>query len=401
MNLPSNNIIFLVIILVACLAGVSSDIYAPSIPAIASDLGTSIDDVQFSMAIFMLGISLSQLFYGPLSDGIGRKTPLLVGLVMTILGSCICLWASTISILIFGRFIQGIGAGAGTSLWRSIFRDRFKGDLLAKYGSYLSIAIIFIVPAAPTLGGYLQTYGGWRSNFIFLLAYSIVTFAVVALLFKETSIHHHKDRLTIRFYKESFGQLLKSPIFMGYSLCTFLTYGAFFSWFVVGPVLLIKIIGLTPVEFGWITFIVGGGSMALASLINGKLVTRVGSHFMLRMGWFLMIISGILMLSLKFIYGINSYVIVGPIIIFYFGSTLIWPSAFAGAFGPFDKIAGYAGALYSFMQIGGAALMGALIAFLPDTDQIPLSLIFIIPPILALIILEKIIIPQEKLLKQP
>lgn len=398
--MPSNNIILLVIILVACLTGIASDIYAPSIPAIASDLGIPIDDVQFSMAIFMFGISLSQLVYGPLSEGIGRKVPLLVGLVIATLGSLICLTASTITILIVGRFIQGVGAGAGASLWRSIFRDCFKGHQMVKYGAYLSIIATFIVPAAPTLGGYLQTYGGWRSNFIFLLGYCIVAFLIVAVIFKETNVHHHKDRLTFRFYKKSFGQLLTSPIFMGYCLCTFLCYGAFFSWFVVGPVLLIKIIGLTPVEFGWITLFVGGGSMALASLINGKLVTRLGSHFMLRCGWSLMIIAGVLMLSLKFTCGINAYIIVGPIALLYFGSTFIWPSAFAGAFAPFGKIAGYAGALYSFMQIGGAALMGALIAFLPDTDQVPLSLIFIIAPILAWVIFEKIIIPQEKLIAQ-
>jgi len=339
------------------------------------------------------------LFYGPLSDGIGRKPPLLVGLVITTLGSLICLTAPTITILIFGRFIQGIGAGAGASLWRSIFRDRFKGELLAKYGSYLSIIGTFIVPAAPTLGGYLQTYGGWRSNFIFLLGYSLVAFTTVALIFKETSVHHHKDRMTFRFYKESFGQLLKSPIFMGYAFCTFLTYGAFFSWFVVGPVLLIKIIGLTPVEFGWITLLVGGSSMATASIVNGRMVTRVGSHFMLRLGWFLMILSGSLMVGLHLLYGINTSIIVCPIILFYFGATLIWPSVFAGAFAPFGKIAGYAGALYSFMQIGGAAVMGAFVALLPDTNQAPLGLIFISCPALAWIIFEKVVVPQEKLSK--
>lgn len=393
--MKSSPLLLTIIVLIACLAGVSSDIYAPSIPAITVDLKTTIDDTQYSMAIFMLGISLSQLIYGPLSDAIGRKGPLITGLLITVVGSFICLTATSISILIAGRFIQGIGAGAGASLWRSIFRDCFSGNLLAKYGAYLSIIIIFVVPAAPTLGAYLQTYFGWRSSFVFLIAYSLITLAIVVCLFKETSIHHHKDRMSLEFFKKSFGQLLKSRIFMGYSLCTFLSYGAFFSWFVVGPVLLIKIVGITPIEFGWITLFGGGISMASASLLNTRIITKVGNAFMLRLGWSLMIIAGMLMLLLRIIYGINTLVIVGPMILFYFGATLIWPSVFAGAFTPFGKIAGYAGALYSFMQIGGAAVLGTLVAYLPDSDQIPLALIFITAPALAWLIFEGVVRPHE------
>jgi Bcr/CflA subfamily drug resistance transporter len=377
--------------LVACLAGVSSDIYAPSLPSISEDLHTPIDDVQLSMAIFMLGISISQLIYGPLSEGLGRKLPLLIGLAINILGSIICFMTPSITMLILGRFIQGLGAGAGASLWRSIFRDCFTGDLLAKYGSYLSIGIIFIVPAAPTLGGYLQTYFGWRANFLFLLGYSVATIAIVAFLFKETSSHHHKDRLSYTFFKQSFGTLLLSPIFMGYTMCTFLSYGAFFSWFVAGPVLLIEVIGISPVEFGWITFFVGGGAMATASIVNGKLVTNLGATFMLRIGWSIMILAGTIMLGLKLLYGINIFIIVAPMILFYFGATLIWPSVFSGAFAPFGKIAGYTGALYSFMQIGGAAIIGGLVTFLPDTDQVPLSILFICAPALAWIVFEVVV----------
>ena len=103
------------------------------------------------------------------SEGIGRKIPLIGGLIIIFVGSLVCLYASTIETLLVGRFIQGIGAGAGASLWRSIFRDSFRGDQLAKYGSYLSIFMIFIVPASPTLGGYLEEWFGWHSCFYFRL----------------------------------------------------------------------------------------------------------------------------------------------------------------------------------------------------------------------------------------
>ena len=136
--------------------------------------------------------------------------------------------------------------------------------------------------------------------------------------------------------------------------------------------------------------------MILAGLVNGKLVVKYGTHFMLRLGWALMFIAGSLMMALKFIYGINTVAIVAPAILFYFGSTLIWPSIFAGAFAPFGKIAGYAGALYSFMQLGGGAAISALISYLPETDQLPLASIFIVCSALAWIMFELVVLSRNE-----
>ncbi len=170
---------------------------------------------------------------------------------------------------------------------------------------------------------------------------------------------------------------------MGYSLCVLLSYSAFFAWFVTGPVLLIKIVGISPVTFGWITMFGVGCATMLASYLNGKLVSRTGMHFMLRVGWSIMIIAGVLMLAGKYLIGINATVIVIPVILFFFGAAFIWPNAFADAFIPFGKIAGYAGALYGSMQIVGGAAISGLVAHIPTYNQIPLALIFIIPSILA------------------
>src|SRR5687767_13480962 len=134
--MSSRAVTFFVLILAVCLTQFASDVYAPAIPAIARSLGTSINDVQYSMSTYMFGAATSQLFYGPISEGIGRKIPMVVGLVIMVIGSLICL-TPDIDIIIFGRFIQGCGAGACASLWRSIFRDQFAGEDLAKYSSYL------------------------------------------------------------------------------------------------------------------------------------------------------------------------------------------------------------------------------------------------------------------------
>lgn len=392
----SNKFIFFIILIIGCLGQVGSDIYTPSLPAIAINLDTHINYVQWSMAIYMLGIAASQLIYGPISEGVGRKSPLLIGLIIMLIGSLICLFAPNIELLIAGRFIQGCGAGACTTLWRSIFRDRFSGKDLAKYGSYLAIVVTFIIPAAPTLGGYLQHYFGWRANFVFLCLYTITALWAVSYGLKETSKHHHIDKLQLSYIVSTFRQLLTNRMFIGITLCVFLTYGAFFAWLTAGPVLLIHILGITPVAFGWITFLGGGAAFGLAGWLNGKFVNRFGMPTMMRLGWSIMILAGLLMLTGYYLVGINIWMIVIPVILFYFGSTFIWPNAFATAFSPFGDIAGYAAAIYGLMQIGGGAVMGAIISFLPDTNQIPLAMSFVIAPMLAWLIYEFTVQPSRR-----
>lgn len=388
----SHKLLFFVLILAVCLTNVASDIYAPSLPAIAKNLGASIHLVQYSMAVYMLGVALSQLIYGPISDGFGRKIPLTIGISIMVIGSFMCLFAPNIDVLILGRFIQGCGAGACAALWRAVFRDVFTGEELSKYGSKLVIFVMFIVPAAPALGGYLQHYFDWRASFIFMSVYALIALISIIVGFKETSQHHDSEKLRLSYMMNTFRQLFSSRIFMGVTVCTFLSYGAFFAWFTAGPVLLIHVVGISPVAFGWMTFLGGGFAYGLAGWLNGKLVSHFGMSNMMRAGFSIMILSGILMLMGKVIIGINVWDIIIPVILFYFGSSFIWPNAFATAFTPFGKIAGYAGALYGFMQISGGAAIGAIISHLPTANQIPLALVMLIASLLAWLVYEIVVL---------
>lgn len=386
--MKSYNILFIVLIMAVCLSQFAADIYAPSLPAVAIHFNTSIHYVQRSMAVYMLGVAASQLVYGPLSEGFGRKPLLVIGLMIMLAGSIICLTAPHIGSLMIGRFIQGCGAGACASLWRAVFRDIFSGEALAQYGSYLAIFIMFIVPTAPLLGGYLQETFGWYASFVFMAFYALIALLGMLFGFKETSKNHHMSRLKIKFICKSYLTLLKSPVFMGVTCSTFLTYGAFFAWFVIGPALLIQKIGISPIAFGWLTFCGAGSAYALSGYLNGKLVKRFGMPCMMRFGWSLAATAGALMIIGYWIAGMNTLVIILPVILFYFGATFIWPNAFATAFTPFGHIAGYAGALYGFMQICGAVTLTTIISYIPDHNQLPFGLIMLICPISAWLIYE-------------
>ncbi len=388
--------LFLNILFIACLAGIATDIYAPSLSAIAFSMHAPISKVQLSLSIFMVGLAISQLVYGPLSEGVGRRYPLIIGLIIFVCASTFCAISTSINMLILGRFLQGLGAGASSSLWRSVFRDIYQGDELAKYGSYLSIIIVFMLPAVPILGGYLQHFIGWQAAFYVLIVFGTGTLFLLLSTFNETSKHHHKDRLKRPFIIQSFRQLLTSRIFMGYALCVFFSYGAFFSWITIGPVLLIKTIGLTPVEFGWVSFGMSSIAMASASALNGRLVVHFGSQCMLRFGWISMCISGLLLFLGQSLLGVNLYGVLLPVFMFYFGVTFIWPNAFSGAFTPFGHIAGYAGALYGFLQLAGAAIIGSFAAHLSSDSAHPIGMIFILSPLLAWTVYEIIVNQKPK-----
>ena len=114
---------FLVILLsLACLVAISSDIYTPSVNFMATDLRTSVNKIQSSMAIFMVGVTVSQLIYGPFSEAYGRRLPLIIGLLIMLVGSVVCFYTKDISILLIGRLTQGLGAGAASCLWRPFLK---------------------------------------------------------------------------------------------------------------------------------------------------------------------------------------------------------------------------------------------------------------------------------------
>jgi Bcr/CflA subfamily drug resistance transporter len=388
--------IFVICMIAGCLTSFAADIYAPSLPGIAENLHAQIEQVQFSMAVYLFGVALAQLIFGPLSEGLGRKGPWIMGTVIMFIGSLICYLAPTIEVLIAGRFIQGIGAGSSAVLWRVVFRDLFNKEQLAKMGSYGVIFVMFILPAAPALGGFLDSTYNWRASFLFMLGYTGIVLLLLLFGYKETSKHHQRERLKLSYVGNMFLLMLTNRVFMGIAMSTFLTYGSFFSWFVVGPVLLIEGVGISSEEFGQLMCLWVGLAFLAGGFLNGRLVTRWGIPAMMRLGWALQIVAGALLFAGKMWMGLTLWSVLLPIMMLFFGCTFIWPNANATAFAPFGHIAGYAGALYGFFQMAGGAVMGSLLAFLPHESQLPLALAILTSSALAWIVYEKVVQAEAK-----
>lgn len=378
-----------ILLMATCLSQFATDIYIPSLLMIAHDMKASVASVQLSVPIYLFGVAATQIIYGPLSEGVGRKKPLLLGLMVMLIGSIICIKSNSPSMLIIGRLIQGGGAGAAVCLWRSIFRDMFTGKDLSIYGGYLAIFITFIVPSAPLLGSFLIHYFKWQSTFIFMLIYSSITLICVFFWLKETHASNHISKLKTTYITNAFCTILKSGSFLRVTLITFLIYGTIFAWLTTGPVLLIKHVHILPSTFGWFNFLGCGIAYGLAGRINGKLVHKYGVDRIMQFGLVTVLISGMLLTITQLIFGITFWGTAIPVIFLYFGSSFIWPNAFSIAFSPFGNIAGYASAVYSLIQLSGGAIIGSLVTSLPSHTATPLGVVIIVAAAIAMVIQQR------------
>lgn len=374
---------FIFLFLLSCLGQIASDIYLPAFPMMRDVFHTTEHMMQISLSVFMLGFSVSHLIYGPISDCVGRKKPLIIGISICIIGSIICIFASNIRYLILGRGLQGMGAGAGAVLFLSILRDVYDGNTLAKISSFLSIARVILLASAPLIGGYLLHFFNWQACFIFIVIYAAICFFCSLLILKETNQYQHLHPALFKTVVKNIWNIGTNKTFLCYAFFVMLAFGGILAWLSTLPFLLQDVVGLTPVQFGWVGamaglfFIVGG-------FINAMMVERFGLDRMLSIGLQIMFIAGIVMLCFGLFHIIDTLVIIVPVIIYIIGSSFIFANAYAGAMNPFEIMAGSAGAVFGFLQILGGAISSFVMSIFHTYNQIPLSIVLLLSAILAL-----------------
>ncbi len=365
--------IIILLTLTGLVSQFASDNFLPSLPAMATYFSVHSSSIKLTISIYMLGLCLSQLIYGPISDYTGRKPIILFGLIIFALGSVFATLAPSLPALLSARLIQGLGIGATSALFRVVLRDCFEGAELSRIGSYMSIAFAIVPPLAPITGGYLGTYFGWRSNFLICVLLAIVALIVLLTYLPET---HHPDKRVKRTLLEVFqfyGQLLKNRQFLGYTLCGSLNYGAIMAYITVTPFLFQGTYHIPPVLFGWLTPFIAV-ALICGSLTNARLVKHRGPDRMLILAARIMLIAASTMLLLGLFGFANVWVVVLPMMVFVMGVTMVFSNSFAGAFSPFPHAAGIVGALYASIQMLISATFSAGAAWLSHKSQIPLAL---------------------------
>lgn len=244
------------------------DMYLASLPAIASSLHASAAQAQGTLAAFLAGMAMGQVVYGPASDRIGRKPPILLGVVIFTLASVGCALAPTPELLLLGRFVQALGACAGGVVSRAVIRDQFNHTETARVLSLMMLIMGLAPILAPLLGSTLLLFGGWRLNFWFMAAFGVAV-GVAALLRMQES---RTEATALQASKEnpfqSYLAVLSQRRLLGYALAGALNGATLFTYLSSSPGLLMGTYGVSVGLFPWLF------GLNAVGIIGGNQVNR-------------------------------------------------------------------------------------------------------------------------------
>ena len=351
----------------------SIDMYLPSLPSLSRDLGASASAAQLTLSACLLGLALGQVIAGPLSDTLGRRRPLLVGLVAYVLASLFCVVAPSISILIVLRLVQGTAGAAGVVISRAIVRDKYSGIAVARFFSILMLVSGIAPIAAPVIGGLLLRFTSWRGVFIILaLLVTLMLLAVITGL-RESLPPERRQSGELRTTLATFRRLLTDRLFVGYSLSCGLSFAAMFSYISGSPFVIQDIYGLSPQTFSLI-FGTNALGIAIMGQVSGRLVGRVAPGRLLAGALTAVALAGVALL-LVVITGIGLIGILPALFVMVASQGMVLPTATALALADHPRTAGSASALLGVLQFALGATIAPLVGVAGPTTALPMAVV--------------------------
>lgn len=370
----------------AVIAQFAGDNFLPSLPAIATYFHIDKYLTQYCVTLYLLGMAMCQFLYGPLSDIFGRKRTLVAGYVVFTIGSIFCFCAPTITWLLAGRMIQGMGI-ACTGLFRSVMRDFYRGSELAKIGSIITIATTMTPPLAPITGGYLEHYFGWRGSFILLFFIGLMSVILFSLYFPESLPKKNRHVFSVKKIVTNYIECFSHRNFIIFATCSGLCLGLLFGYMTVGTFLYQHVLGLSPVAYGWLS-IFGVCFMPLGASLNSIFMENLSVYQLTMHGAIIVMVGSIFLLVLALLHLLSVAAVLIPTFIVYIGIGFIYPNTFTQAFEDFGHIAGVAGAAFGAIQIFISSLLSAAAAQLPATSPLYLGIFFVAISTALLILLK-------------
>ena len=283
--------LFLAMMIIAT-GQVGVSIYLPSLPLISHDLGVSSADVQLLVTLFLVGFGVSQLFYGPVSDAIGRRPIFILGQGIYLLGTLLCVsMTDNFTALVLGRLLQGLGAGSASVLGRSVLRDSYSGYHLTKAMSYISITASILPILAPVIGGWIAWHFNWEWVFGFVLLYLIGILTLGYFILPET-LPYKPKKFSLAQTLRDYGALFRNAQVISSASFNWISYLASLVSVSLLPFLLQGDLGLTTAEYGEIMIIPSAGLM-MGSFILNSLNKKWSINQLICLALVIMSISGI------------------------------------------------------------------------------------------------------------
>ncbi|MFJ1229951.1 multidrug effflux MFS transporter [Yersinia proxima] len=352
-----------VVILSALMAftSLSTDIYLPAMPIMAKELQ---GDAELTITGFLIGFCIAQLIWGPISDHLGRRLPLVIGMFLFIIGSVGCALSTNIGQIVFWRVFQALGACTGPMLARAMIRDLFSRTRAAQMLSTLMIIMAIAPIAGPLLGGQMIKNTSWHAIF-WLLAVIGVLMLISLRWLPETLSEEKRVKASLSSAFHNYYRLLTNTKFMRFTLCLTFYYVAAYAFITGSPFVYITYFGVDPQHYGWLFALNIVGLMAV-SMINRRMVHRYPLESLLKFAISVATLAAVVLAVATGLSIGGISLIVGTVFIFFSMNGIIAATSTAAALDAVPDVAGSASALMGSLQYGSGIISSLLLALLSD-----------------------------------
>ena len=359
------------------------DMYLPALPELPADLSSTAAAAQLTLSSCIIGLSVGQLITGPLSDRLGRRRPLLIGVAVFIVASAACALVTTMPLMIALRFVQGAAGAAGIVVGRAVVADMFAGKAAAAYFSAIA-TINGIAPiVAPVIGGQVLRVGTWRTVFWVLTGIGVLLLILSAVVIKETLPPERRSTGGFRVTLQAFGTLVRDRTYVGAVLAGTMVTAAMFGYISASPFLLQDGYGLSAQWFS-ACFALNAIGIIAATQLGRVLLRRTTSFVLLTVGVVQSVIGAILLTVTIFAGGGLALVVISLfVMVSAVGFAL--PQASAIAMDRHRHIAGSASALLGLTQFALGAVAAPLAGLGNAADGRALAVTAVLATVLAAI----------------
>lgn len=356
--------------LLSMLMPLAIDMYLPSMPVIAKQFGVEAGSVQMTLSAYMLGFALGQLFYGPMSDSIGRKPVILWGTLIFAIAGGACAMAQSIDQLINLRFLHGLSAAAASVVINALMRDMFTKDEFSRMMSFVILVMTIAPLLAPMIGGALLLWFSWHAIFWTMGAAALIGSLLVAFFIKETLPKERRQKFHLRTTLGNFASLFRHKRVLSYMLASAFSFAGMFSFLSAGPFVYIELNHVSPQHFGYY-FALNIVFLFLTTLVNSRNVRRLGAIKMFRLGLFVQLAMGLWLLAVSAI-GLGFWALVLGVAVYLGCIAMISSNAMAVILDDFPHMAGTASSLAGTLRFSIGALVGGILAMAPGKSAWPM-----------------------------
>ncbi|MBO3731594.1 multidrug effflux MFS transporter [Glycomyces niveus] len=341
-------------------APIAIDLYLPAFPAMADALGTPESRIQLTLTSMMVGMGLGQAFIGPLSDRIGRRKPLLIGMMVFTVTSLVCTVAQSADLLIAMRFIQGLSGAAGVVVARAVIRDHFAGDDMTRFTAKMMFVTMLAPMLGPVVGAQLIRFGPWQTVFVFMAALSVLTTFLVWKFLPESLPAQERRAMGGREFAASLGTLVRDARFIAPTLVVIMNFSMLFTYVSTFSFISQQELGASAGFFS-LLFAVGTLALLAGNQANMFMIDRSASHQRMVAGMAISLAGVAWMAGVQFADAANLWTVPAGIVLMMFGCGVVFPNAGAAAMSSQPpQIAGTASAFMGATQMGAGGAMPAL-----------------------------------------